>query len=661
MTELDDVGRERRRLAALLAQLPWLGAALPTRAAAAPAPANATGPVSSSPAAPADDSALTGRWTHGFAAYGPPKYGPEFTHFEYTDPEAPRGGLLRLRNPDRRTSFDKYNPFTTRGNAPAGVLMWMFEGLCHLSQDEPSTMYGLLAEAIYVEPDFSAASFRLRPGLRFNNGDPVTVDDVVHSFKTLSTTGASPTYQTLLAGVEKCESVDARTVRFVMKEKTRDQAFTVGTMPVFSRKWTAGRKFDEVVTEFPISTGPYMIGKVDMPRRIEFVRNPHYETLARLPVRRGHHHFDRIVYRMYQDNAVAREAFKAGEYDLMKEYGARSWVRLHKGPKWDDGRIVKRELVTGFGQYMQIYTLNMRRPMFQDARVREALIHTFDFENYNKAGQFKRAESLFNNSEFAAQGLPTAGELKLLEPFRAELPPQVFGPPWRAPRNDTGPGALRANLLRARELLGQAGWKLADDGLLRNAKGEAFEFEYLSPREGGDNSWQMLLKKLGITMKERIVDFALYRTRLQKYDYDMVALAGGDFTLPDAGTLSSILGSKSADTPGNSNFRGVKSKAVDAMIEAVGRAETLQQLRDAARALDRIVTWGFFQIPVLYFNVEPVSFWNRFGIPKVQAKYFSADTYFTGINEAAPWPLSCWWDKALDKRPGAAAATGGKA
>jgi peptide/nickel transport system substrate-binding protein/microcin C transport system substrate-binding protein len=283
--------------------------------------------------------------------------------------------------------------------------------------------------------------------------------------------------------------------------------------------------------------------------------------------------------------------------------------------------------------------------------VREALVYTYDFENVNKTGQFRRANSLFNNSIFAAEGAPTPAELKLLEPWRAELPPRVFGPAWLAPRTDSSQRALRANLLKARELLEQAGWKLDDKGVLRNAKGEAFEFEYLSPREGGNEDWQMLLKKLGITMKERVVDFALYRTRLQKYDFDMVALAGGDFTIPDAGTLQAILGSKSFDEPGNSNFRGVKSRAVDALIETVGRAETMEQLRDACRALDRIVTWSFFQIPDLYNNVEKVSFWNKFGIPKVQALFFNADTYFTGINEFGPWPLWTWWDKSLAKGP----------
>ena len=645
---------ERRRLTQALLAFPWMAGAAtagaqaqaatgPGRAAAAAAP----GPTAP---APADGAAWAGRWVHGFAAFGAPKYGPGFAHFDYVDPDAPRGGTLRLRNPDRRTSFDKYNPFTTRGNAPAGVLMWMFEGLMHLSQDEPSTMYALHAEAVYVEPDFSAATFRLRPGATFNNGDPITPADVRHSHETLTGKGASPTYRTVLAGIARVVVLDARTVRFELRDKTRDQVFLAGTMPIFSRKWGDGKPFDEVVTEYPISTGPYVIARAEMPRRIEFARNPHYGDAAQLPSRRGHCNFDRIVYRNYADMAVGREAFKAGEFDLFKEYGARSWVRQHKGVKWDDGRIVKRELVTGYGQLMQSYIINLRRPLFQDIRVREALLHTYDFDNVNRTKIFRRANSLFNNSEFAAEGVPGPGELRLLEPFRAELPERVFGPAFVAPRFDDAPDAVRRNLLKARSLLEQAGWKLADDGVLRNAKGDPFEFEYLSPREGGNTAWEGLLKKLGITLKERVVDFALYRTRLQKYDYDMITIAGGDFTLPDAGSMSSLLSSKSADEEGNNNFRGVKSRAVDAMIEAIGRAGTMAELRDACRALDRIVTWSFFQIPDLYLNVENVSFWNRFGIPRVQALYFSADTYFTGVSEHVPWPLWCWWDKSLERR-----------
>jgi len=595
-----------------------------------------------------DDAAWTGRWVHAFAAYGPPKYPADFTHFEYVDPRAPKGGILRLRNPDRRTSFDKFNPFTTRGNAPAGVLIWMFEGLAHMGQDEPSTMYGLLAESMFVAADFSSITFRLRPQARFTNGDPVTPADVVHSFAMLSSKEAAPGVQTALAGIERAVTVDATTVRFDLRERTRDPLFVAGTMPVFSRKWGEGDKFSEVTTEHPIASGAYVIDRVDMPRRIEFRRLADYWGRD-LAVRRGHFNFDRVVYRNYTDHAVSREAFKAGEFDIFKEYGARSWVRQHKGVKWDDGRIVKRSFVTGFGQLMQAYIVNLRRPLFADIRVREALGHTYDFETQNKTGAFKRANSLFNNSEFAATGLPSPAELKLLEPFRTELPPRVFGPPFVAPRTDADPHALRRNLLRARSLLEEAGWKLDGAGTLRNAAGEPFEFEYLSPREGGLLDWQALLKKLGITMKERVVDFALYRTRLQQYDYDMIAIAGGDFTLPDASSLAAILGSKSADEPGNNNFRGVRSRAVDALIEAIGRADTMAELRDAARALDRVVTWSWFQIPDLYNNLENISFWNRFGLPQVQAKFFNADTYY-GFSGFGPWPLWCWWERSREGR-----------
>ncbi len=256
------------------------------------------------------------------------------------------------------------------------------------------------------------STFRIRPQARFSNGDPVLPADVKHSFDTLTSNQAYPPYNTVLSGIARCEVVDARTVRFELREKTRDQLFVAGTMPVFSRKWGAGKKFSEVVDEEPITTGPYVIARTDRPRRIEFGRNPNYWADG-LPVRRGHFNFDRIIYRNYADMAVSREAFKAGEFDLLKEYGGRSWVRQHNGPKWDDGRIVKRSFVTGFGQLMQSYIINLRRPLFQDIRVREALVLTYDFDTINKTGIYKRADSLFNNSEFAADGTALAGRAEV--------------------------------------------------------------------------------------------------------------------------------------------------------------------------------------------------------------------------------------------------------
>jgi microcin C transport system substrate-binding protein len=639
--ELNKVGQARRQLAALLMATPFAGAL------------HAAPPVSAAPAmppqAPADGEPLTGRWVHAFAAYGAPKYGSDFTHFDYVNPDAPKGGSIKLRNPDRRSSFDKYNPWTVRGNSPAGIMIWMVEGLAHLGQDEPSTMYGLLAEAMFVAPDFSAVSFRIRPEARFNNGDPVTAEDVRHSYAMLASKEATPSYQTVVGAIERVVVVDARTVRFELREKSREQMFVCGTMPVFSRKWGAGKKFDEIVTEYPIVSGPYLIDKVDMPRRIEFRRNPDYWGKG-LAVRRGHFNFERVVYRNYSDDAVAREAFKAGEFDLFKEYRARAFVRQHVGVKWDDGRIAKLVMPTRYGQYLQSYQLNLRRPIFQDIRVREALGLTYDFETLNKTRTFTRSSSLFSNSDFAAVGTPSPGELALLEPFRAELPPRVFGPAFVAPKTDDAPNGLRRNLLKARELLEQAGWKLDAAGVLRNAKGEAFEFEYMQPRASAINDWQSNLNKLGIKMKDRLVDFALYRRRLQQYDFDMVTIVEGRFTLPQASDVITTYGSKSADEPGNNNFRGVKSRAADALIAAMGRANTLAELRDASRALDRVVMWNFWQIPDLYSGREPISMWTKFGRPKVMAHYFQADTLISGFTEHAPWPLWTWWDKSLEKK-----------
>jgi peptide/nickel transport system substrate-binding protein/microcin C transport system substrate-binding protein len=455
---------------------------------------------------------------------------------------------------------------------------------------------------------------------------------------------AAPGLQASLAGVARVVVLDERTIRFELKERTTDMLFTVGGLSVFSRKWALGadgqpKRFDEIVAEFPITTGPYTIDKADSGRRLVFKRNPDYWARD-LGVRRGMFNWDRVVYRYYKDAAVAREAFKAGEFDIYKEYGARSWVRQHKGPKWDDGRIKKDLFETAVGQGLQAHLMNLRRPLFQDIRVREALGYTYDFDTLNRLGLLKRTQSQFNNSQFAAEGLPSPGELKLLEPFRNELPPEVFGPAYRAPTTGRDPKRLRQNLLKARELLAQAGWKLAADGKLRNDKGEAFEFEYLNPGEPGRmTEWQTNLEKLGIEMHERNVDFALYRRRLEEYDFDMITIAGGSFTLPDATGLLTAFGSKSADEKGNNNFRGVKSPAADHLLKVMAEATTLQELRDAARAFDRVVMRSHWQVPDLYAADEKASYWNKFGMPAVRPLYFTIDT----ASGFPAWPLETWW------------------
>jgi len=629
------------------------------------ASASSSAPAASSAVAPASVPTLTpttatavspAPWVHAYAAFGAPKYGPDFKHFDYVNPDAPKGGTLQLRNPDRRQNFDKYNYYTIRGNAPAGMGIFMFEPLTVIGADEPRTMYGLLAEAMKIEPDKNAITFRLNPKARFSNGDPVTAADVKYSFDSLSGKYASPTYSSALTGVRGAKVIDKRTIRFELAERNSDTLFKIGGLPVFSHKWGlkpngTHTRFDEIIDEMPITSGPYTVAKTDSGRRIEFKRDPNYWAKD-LPVRRGFFNFDRVVYRYYQDEDVATEAFKAGEFDLVRVYGAGTWMRQHKGPKWDDGRIVKKAFTYGTGQGMQAYELNVRRPIFKDIRVREAIGLSYDYETNNRYHLFKRANSVFNNSEFAAQGLPSAGELALLEPFRKELPKEVFGPAFVAPRTDSDVHALRRNLLKARALLEAAGWKLAADGRLRNAKGEAFEFEYLAPGDGAVGArikaWQHNLDKLGISLKTRNVDFALYSRRLEEYDFDVVTIVEPSFALPSVADYIQLYGSKSADEKGNNNFRGAKSAAVDHLLEAMNNATTLAEFRDASRALDRVVMWSYWQVPELYADFEPISYWDRFGMPARPPLYFTADLP-PDVDWQLPWPLVTWWSKDAAK------------
>ena len=638
----------------MLRSLPALGRFLAVALAAcfAPLALGQSGPASG----PLPDP---DRWSHAYSAYGKPKYPRGFTHFDYVNPDAPKGGTLQLNNPDRRTSFDKFNPYTIRGQSPAGLTTLMFETLAVRSGDEPDTMYGLVAEEMQVAPDKSWIAFRINPKARFINGDPVTANDVAHVFEMLTSKEVSPATRTQLEGVAGATVLDPRTIRFDLKERTADTIFNVANLPVFSPKWSLGpdgkpKKFSDVVNEFPITTGPYRIGTVEAPRRIEFVRDPNYWARD-LGVSKGQYNFDRVVYRYYQDNAISIEAFKAGEFDFLMEYSARRWARQHSGPKWEDGRIVKEEFPTGFGMGFQGYYFNSRRPLFQDRRVREALSLAYDFASINIYKQYKRVDSLFANSEFAAKGEPSPGELALLEPYRGELPPATFGPAWQDPRTDLDPNGLRNNLKRARKLLEEAGWKVDAQGVLRNAKGEAFEFEWLEAGEAPSRReaiYQRNLALLGIKLNVRVVDFALYRKRLETFDFDMINLKSGDWALPNAADLKAALGSAAADEQASANYAGIRNKAIDGLIERMDKAKSMDELRTATRALDRVFMNEHYVVPDLYGASNRVSRWDKFGIPKVVPKYYTIAT----PSDYLQWAVTAWWDKALDKAPDKAPA-----
>ena len=593
-------------------------------------------------------------WQSAWSLFGQPKYAAHFTHYDYANPQAPKGGALYLANPDERTSFDKFNPYTVKGNAPAGVSQLMMETLGDQSADEPESIYGLLAESFQIAPDLSYVNMRLNPRATFSNGDPVLAEDVLYSFDALRGPYASPLQSADLQNVAAARVIDARTVHFDLKQRKPDTLLTLFGLQVFSHKWGLQAdgshvRFDQLSNAYPITSGPYTIAKVDSGRRIEFVRNPHYWAQNE-PVRRGFFNFDRVIYRLYQDLDISLEAFKAGEFDIDVEYSARRWARAYRGDKFADGRIIKQVFPQSMISGYQVYWFNERRPLFQDIRVRQALDLSYDFTQFDRATyhQYSRIDSLFSHSEYAARGLPSSDELALLAPYRAQLNPAVFGPAYTPP--STGPRSvdLRANLLRARDLLAQAGWHIAPDGVLRNARGEAFEFEFLmagNGAAGGMAAWQRNLKKLGIVLNLRAVDFALYNKRLESFDFDMVLVHTAPSLLPQAGTLVSQFASRLANTPGSNNFIGLHDPVLDAMIDKLNDAQSYAELRTAAQAIDRIYTHGFHGVPNIYAPGERAAYWHKFGLPSTLPRYFSMLNP-PDVSPLLAWPIATWWSLA---------------
>ena len=578
---------------------------------------------------------------HGYALWGDMKYPPGFNHFDYVNPDAPKGGELRLVSNLRLSTFDKYNPFTIRGGAPAYLSQLMFDTLLTGSLDEEGAGYGLLAEDVTVAPDGLSATFRLRREARFHNGDAVLAADVKHSYDTLVGPHTSPAYKTMLIDVDGVDVVDERTVRYRFKRANRELPLTVGGLPVFSRQWGEGKPFNEVVMEPPIGSGPYKIGPVKFGKDITYVRDPDYWARD-LNVRRGTANFDRILVKIYRDNTARLEALKAGEFDLMAFYSAGDWARRVNGKRFDSGELVKGEfqhkLPTGF----QSYVLNTRRPLLQDVRVREALGLAVDYEWMNRQmfyNSYTRVSGLFGNTSCAASGLPSAEELALMEPLRGQIPAAAFGPAYAPPRTDQpkdpAVGGLRENLRRAQQLLAEAGWTV-QSGTLRNAQGQAFVLEYLDSNEGGARvvtPWMRNLEKLGVTLRFRPVDFALYQQRLQKFDFDVTTIAYAGTANPGQ-EYADLFGSQAADTEDSGNLAGVKSAAVDSIISLMVSAKTEAQYRAACRTLDRVISHSHVLLPQWFAGTHRMAYnaW-RLERPKVTPPYFRGET----------WAIDTWW------------------
>ena len=584
----------------------------------------------------------TGAWAaHAYAQFGDIKYPPDFKHFNYVNPVAPKGGEIVMVAPTRASSFDKYNPFTLKGTPPPALGGLLLETLLVGNNDEPTTAYGLLAEDVSVAPDKLSATFRLRPEARFHNGDPVLAADVKYSFDRLTSKEAAPQFRTYFSEVKAAVVLSPREIRFDFKRANAELPLIVGGMGVFSQQWGAGKAFDQVVTDVPIGSGPYKIGKTDFGKDIQYVRDPNYWG-KNLAVRRGMFNFDRITYKLYKDTTAQFEAFKAGEFDYIQAFVAREWARGYKGKLFDNGTLIKQELKHGNAGDFQGFMFNTRLPKFKDKRVRQAIALAMDYEWMNRQlfyQAYTRVRGYFVGSDFEAKDLPAPDELALLEPLRGLLAPEVFTdqvplPPVTSLDPASGQ-TLRDHLRQARDLLAQAGWTY-HDGALRNDKGEAFTLEFL------DNSGSMgrvvtpyakNLEKLGFQVNYKVVDFAVLQKRMDVFDFELISNRIGGSEAPGTELLERF-GSKAADTEGSSNVIGVKDPAVDALLDKAVAAQTRPQLVAALKALDRVLRHGHYSVPHWYGSVHRVAWRSgRFERPAVTPRYYQPET----------WITSTWW------------------
>jgi microcin C transport system substrate-binding protein len=586
------------------------------------------------------------RAAHAYAQFGDIKYPAGFTHFDYVNPTAPKGGEIRMVPPTRPTNFDKFNPFTLRGTAPYGLGVLLIESLLTGNSEEPTTAYGLLADDVTVAPDKLSATFRLNDKARFHNGAHVTAADVLHSFTQLTSKLAAPQYRTIYAEVKGVTVVSDQIVRFDFLTPNPELPLVVGGMPVFSRDWGRvngqAKPFDKMVSDIPIGSGPYRIASPAMGRDITYVRDPAYWG-ADLPSRKGQFNFDRISFKIYLDETSRFEGLKAGEFDFLREFISRNWARQYTGKAFTSGELVKRAFENRNPGDFQGYVFNLRNPKFQDARVRRAIGLAMDFEWMNRQlfyGLYKRVNGYFPNSEFHAEGLPKPDELALLEPLRAKLKIEVFGSVPVSP-STMPPGSLRENLRQAQALLREAGWTYRD-GALRNSKGEAFTIEFLNDQPSLVRivgPFQKALEKLGITMTYRIVDFSLGKQKMDAFDFEISTLRLPGSTAP-GGELLELFGSKAAATPGSSNVWGIADPAVDALLQKVVTAKTRPELGAAMRALDRVLTHGYYSVPQYYGDAFLIGYRpHPFVLPSIIPPYYQPDT----------WAMSTWWPSPSNK------------
>ena len=584
--------------------------------------------------------------THGLSSFGELALAPDFPHFAYVNPAAPKAGRLSIQiegtggNQNFET-FDTLNIYSKKGNGAAGMSATS-DSLMAGNGDEPDSVYGLVARAVRYSPDRLTYRFLLRPEARFADGSKLTAADVAFSLQTLKAK-AHPIYAQLLEQMDNAvaEAEDVLRIQFV-KDRSRDAHLIVAGMPILSAAWWKGRDFDAATLEAPLGSGAYKVKSFEQGRFIEFELDANYWGKD-LPVNVGQNNFQRVRYEYYRERQVAFEAFKAGAINYHREYTSRIWAKGYDFPALAQGKVVKETLHNGAPTPIQGWYMNTRREQFRDPRVREAIGLAFDFEWTNKNvmySSYKRVSSFFQNTQMAANGPPGPEELKLLEPFRGKVPDEVFGEPYVPPVSD-GSGSDRNLLKRANDLLLAAGC-VREGGALKLPGGKPFTIEFLDSSDVMQphvTPFQQNLKKLGIEAHSRIVDATQYKSRTDSFDFDMVMLALGGSVTPGS-ELREVFTSKAAKTESSRNLAGVADPAVDAFVEIIANAKSRAELDTACRALDRVLRAGRYWVPAWYNDSFWVAYWNAFSRPDVQPKL--------GVGAPDTW----WWDEEKARKIG---------
>nr|WP_228704311.1 extracellular solute-binding protein [Marinobacter daqiaonensis] len=558
---------------------------------------------------------------HAIAMHGEPDYGPDFSHFDYVNPEAPKGGRLRLGVVTN--GYDTFNPFVVRGVAAAGVATYLYDSLLVSSDDEPFSAYGLVAESLETPDDRSYAIYNLRPEARFQDGEPITAHDVAFSFRTLMDNG-HPFYRSYYGDVSEVTVVSDHRIRFDFGDTdNHEMPLILGQMPIFPRHYWEDRTFGESGLEPPVGSGPYRISEFDAGRSVTYQRLEDYWA-ADLPVRRGRFNFDQIRYEYYSDDTVALEAFKAGNYDFRLESSAKNWATAYTGDRFSSGKIITEAIEHQRPAGMQAFVFNTRLAKFSDPRVREAIAHAFDFDWANRNlfhDQYTRTNSYFANSELASAGVPEGRELEILEPFRDQLPEDVFTEPYFPPSTE-GDRTLRDNLRNAVNLLKLAGYEIRDGKMVHDETGERLSFEFLLHQKNFERivlPFKNNLERLGMDVSLRLVDTNQYVQRVRSFDYDIITQVMPQSNSP-GNEQRDFWHSSMVDVQGSRNYMGVRSPVVDELVEMVIQAPNREELVYRTRALDRVLLQGHYVIPQWHLSTDRIAYWSFLERPEETPK-----------------------------------------